>query len=380
MIADASRRGYGLLLQQFWDEARSHGLPLPTEQPISAASFCRARPKITSELLRHTLHEVAALSLDQSFGEQLWFGHRVFGVDGCKVNLQRSDDLQRAFGVPSGGHCPQILVSTLYDLRAKVPIDVEIGPSASCERQQLFRMLESLAPGDVLVMDRGYPSHELLQQLALLSVNFLVRVPEKNTFSAVDQLRESGDDEAIVTIDVPKGSPEAWRPIDVRVVCLRTPEGAESYFLTSLIGEQYTSEELRKLYHLRWEIEEFYKQIKGPYIGQGQFRSKSPEGVRQEVHAMMLFMAVSRVVMAAAATSAEIGIEEVSQKAGVLSVAAYVTRLFLGAEDLNAAKRDLRALLETIARARYRKRPGRSAPRRSLRPRPRWGASGRVGG
>lgn len=380
MTADAGRRGYGLLLEEFWDEARGHGLPLPTKRPISGASFCRARPKITSGLLRHMLHEVALLSLERSFGSERWLGHRVFAVDGCKVNLQRSDDLIREFGVPSSGHCPQILVSALYDVCAKVPIDVEIGPYASCERQQLFGMLESLAPGDVLVMDRGYPSHEVLQQLTALGIDFLVRVPEASTFAAVDSLRKSSDDEAAVTIDPPKGSPESWRSLEVRVIRLRTPDGGESFFLTSLKAAKYTQDELRKLYHLRWEVEEFYKLIKGPYLGQGQFRSKSPEGVRQEVHALMLFMAISRVVMAAAAESAGIGIEEVSQKAGVLSVAAYVTRLFLRAEEHQAAQRDLRALLERIARARYRKRPGRSAPRRSYRPHARWNSRGRVGG
>ena len=47
MVADGNRRGYRHLLDGFWDEARSHGLELPTEKPISAASFCTARHKIS---------------------------------------------------------------------------------------------------------------------------------------------------------------------------------------------------------------------------------------------------------------------------------------------------------------------------------------------
>ena len=68
MVADSNRRGYQHLLEGFWDEARSYGLQLPTEEPVSAASFCTARHKITPDLLRHMLHEVASSSFDASFG------------------------------------------------------------------------------------------------------------------------------------------------------------------------------------------------------------------------------------------------------------------------------------------------------------------------
>lgn len=378
MVADGGCRGYGLMLDEFWDDARSHGLRLPTERAISAASFCRARPKITSELLRHMLHEVASLSLETSFAAQLWHGRRVFAVDGTKINLQRSDDLERAFGIPSGGHCPQILVSVLFDVCAKLPIDVEIGPCASCERDQLLNMLPSLAKGDVLVLDRGYPAHRVLQELTDSKVDFLIRVPATSTFAVVDQLRESYMDEVLAWIYPPKGSPAFWQPIKVRVVQISTPDGSESFFVTSLLEESFTRSRLNELYHMRWEVEEFYKLAKGPYIGQGQFRSKSPEGIRQEVHALMLFLAVTRVVMAAAAKSAETEYEALSQKAAVLSVSSYITRLFLSSEDVGYAASELRALLKRIARARYKARPGRSAPRRSFLPRRRWGPRGRA--
>ena len=36
MVADGNRRGYRHLLRAFWDEAKAHGLPLPTDEPISA--------------------------------------------------------------------------------------------------------------------------------------------------------------------------------------------------------------------------------------------------------------------------------------------------------------------------------------------------------
>jgi hypothetical protein len=72
MVADGNRRGYQHLLEGFWDEARSYGLELPTEEAVSAASFCAARHKITPDLLQYMLHEIAATSFETVFGSQRW--------------------------------------------------------------------------------------------------------------------------------------------------------------------------------------------------------------------------------------------------------------------------------------------------------------------
>ena len=379
MIADGNRRGYRHLLEGFWDEARAHGLPLPTEEPISAASFCTARHKITSDLLKHVLHQIAATAFgDGAVCDQRWHGRRVFAVDGAKINLQRGEDLERVFGVPEGAYCPQVLVSILIDVCAKLPVDVEVAPFATSERKHLFAVLPSLEAGDLLVLDRGYPSHEVLQELTQLGIDFLVRVPSANTFAVIDELRESRTTDCAVTIVPPDGSPEAWRPLELRAVKLRAPDGSKSYFLTSLARETFDRTDLAELYHLRWDVEEFFKLSKGPYIGQGQFRSKSPSGVIQEIHALVLFLAITRLCMSTAATASDGDYSSISQKGAVLALAAYVARILL-APDEPRALRELSALLERISRAREKPRPGRSFPRRSFLPARRWGPTGRRG-
>ena len=379
MVADGNRRGYRHLLDSFWDEARSFGLKLPTEEPVSAPSFCTARYKITSALLRNMLHELA-LKLDgASASSPRWLGRRVFAVDGTKINLQRSSDLRRKFGVPDGAHCPQALVSILLDVCAKAPVDVAIAPFASSEREQLFEMLPSLACNDVLVLDRGYPSHELLQALAKDGIDVLIRVPSSHTFAVIDKFRESNSDDCIVLIDPPEGSPQEWTPLTLRAIRLKAPDGTESFFLTSLPKARFTRRRLRELYHMRWEAEEFFKLMKSEYIGQGQFRSKMPAGVEQEVHALVLFLAIARVLMMTAAKAAGTEYDLLSQKSAVLGLASYVTRLLLES-DRETALRHVHALLRRILRTRDKQRPGRSAPRVSYRPRLRWGATGRCGG
>jgi hypothetical protein len=346
---------------------------------VSAPAFCTARRKITSELLRNVLHEMAA-NFETAFGaRQRWHGRRVFAVDGTKINLQRGADLEAAFGVPDGAYCPQVLVSVMLDVCAKAPVDLEIDSFASGEREQLFKMLPSLEQGDVLVLDRGYPSHEVLQLLTQSMVDFLIRVPSTSTFGVVDELRESDGDDYLYHVDPPEDSPPEWTRLTLRVVRMRAPDGVESFFITTLRRSDFSRRQLRELYHMRWEAEEFFKLLKSPYIGQGQFRSKSPVGIKQEIHALVLYLAVARVLMAAAAKANDTDYGSLSQKSAVLGLAAYITRLFLSASE-DRAVHELRALLRRIVRTREKPRPGRSSPRTSYRPRLRWGPSGRVGG
>lgn len=379
MVADGNRRGYRHLLDAFWDEARSYGLDLPTDEPVSAPSFCAARHKITSHLLRHVIQEIASTAIETAFDAQRWRDRRVFAVDGTKINLQRSPELEVAFGVPESGYCPQVLMSVLLDVCAKAPVDVQVSAFASSERDHLFEMLHGLAPGDVLVLDRGYPSHELLQTLVQEKIDFLIRTPSTNTFAVIDELREDGGDDALFWVDPPEGSPPEWKRLPLRVVRIKAPDGTESFFITTLRRSDFSLTELRELYHMRWEAEEFFKLFKGPYVGQGQFRSKTPSGVKQEIHALALFLLIARVLMAAAAKSTNTDYASLSQKSAVLGLAAYVTRLFLSA-DQDFALRELHALILRIAKTPYKRRPRRSYPRVSYRPRLRWGPCGRVGG
>jgi hypothetical protein len=379
MIADANRRGYELLLHGFWDEARGHSLPLPSKRAISAAAFCKARRKITPDLLRQLLQLVKDEFVGEFGTTSRWHGRRVFAVDGAKINLQRDPDLEEAFGVPTGTHCPQVLVTTLYDVCAKLAVDLRVSPFASCERQQMLEMLEHLEPGDLLVLDRGYPSSKTLHALHEAGIDFLFKVPTSNTFKAIETFRSSGGEDYRVMVHPREGSPKDWPALDLRAVKLINDNGEESFFLTTLRRKDYSLADIRELYHMRWEVEEFYKLAKSDYIGQRQFRSKTPSGIVQEIHALALFLSVSRYLMALAAEVGDKDIDEIGQKAAVLATSDYVVRIFLQ-NDVGVAHQCLRDLLDRILAYRYRKRPNRSFPRRSFKPTPKWGSYGRHGG
>ncbi len=117
MVADGNRRGYRHLLEGFWDEARAQGLELPTEHALSAPSFCRAREKITTGLLKQILQTLASSDLaSDDLPEHRWYGRKIFAIDGCKVTLPPSEEVMDYFGTSTDSHYPMALMSVLYDL------------------------------------------------------------------------------------------------------------------------------------------------------------------------------------------------------------------------------------------------------------------------
>lgn len=380
MAADSNRRGVRHLLADFWAEAEELGLELSRPEPVSAAAICGARQRLDPEVFRDVLYALADGTVDgvAARGKKTWKGRRVYAVDGQKVNLRRSDDLHRHFGTPTNAHCPQALYSVLVDVCARMPVDFEVDGFRTSERDHLARMLDSLEAGNLLILDRGYPSHDLIQDLVSRQVDFLIRVPASQSFAAIDQFRESGAEDAVVQIVPPKDAPEEWRPLDVRLVRSDGPQGP-AFYLTSLSRVDASRGDIIELYRMRWEAEEYFKVFTGEYIGQRQFRSTMPSGIKQEFGALTLLYAMSRIVAAEAGAHVQVEGAYISQKAAVLAMGTLFMKVALAPSApaaLQFIERSMRRLLRTLDRP----RPERSHPRRSFKPTPKWCPSGRKGG
>lgn len=380
MSAGAGRGGYSLMLDAFWEEAHRSGIALPQAEPVSAAAFCKARRKLKPELLAAFLTMIGSVLDEQHSNKLRWNGHRIFAVADMRLNLQRSPELAEHFGVPHGGHCPQGLVSTLFDVVGRFPIAATVAPGPSCERQELLRILPHLRAGDILTLDRGYPSYEVLQALTAAGIDFVIRVPKSGSFEAAKVVAESSGNDYIMHIPPPRnGGRDGDQGIQVR--CVRVDVGAEDPWLlfTSLRRSDATVAQLRDLYHMRWTIEESYKLVKCDAFSLRQLHAKSVLGVEQEVLAQLALISISRLLAANAAAEHGIPAVDASPKAAVLAIAKGIVRLML-CDDPDRRMEHHAQLLRQIARRRVIHRPGRTSPRISFKPGPRWNSKGRVGG
>lgn len=375
MAADGGRRGYQHVLDAFWDDAGLNQVSLPVDQPVSAAAFCNARKRLCATAVRQLLRDTSD-EFDRRHGQRHRIrGRRVLAVDGSKLPLQRASALWEEFGAPTDGHVPQASVSVLFDVVAKIPIDAIVGPCACDERAQLCDLLASTREGDILVLDRGYPSHLVIDMLIEHVLDFVVRVPVSGGFPAVEAFVRSGQAEAEIVLAPADSSAHLLTAKTLRAVRLNGPDGEPQVFLTTL--SQFPRALIGNLYQLRWQIELFYRLQKSDYVGHHQFHAKYPDGIRQEVFAFLLFTAITRTLMAAASKAADVTFERISQKSAILATARALTVLLLESEPEHA-QHLLEALLSRISARSDPKHRKRACPRRSFKPRSRWGPHGRI--
>ena len=141
------------------------GIELPQPAPVSPSSICSARAKLDEQLFK-TLHQaILKVVFDAETRPQherkvrpdtgrRWQGHRVFAVDGTFLNLPRGR-VHEGWRTPvDGAHYPQGLVSCLYRLQSRLPVDFDLHAHSN-ECPAALAHLNVLSANDVVVYDRG---------------------------------------------------------------------------------------------------------------------------------------------------------------------------------------------------------------------------------
>ena len=87
LIIPKDNRGYSCTLSELFDRFMDIGI---TELPkkIAPSSICEARPKLNAQIFKEINSEIVAL-FHRYKSSPLWYGHRLFVVDGSKFNLPK---------------------------------------------------------------------------------------------------------------------------------------------------------------------------------------------------------------------------------------------------------------------------------------------------
>jgi hypothetical protein len=105
--------------------------------------------------------------------------------------------------------------------------------------------------------------------------------------------QDSGGDDYRILVQPSRDAARAGvEPIDVRCVSLDVGADDSWLLLTSLRRCELTLSQLKQVYHLRWEIEEFYKLLKSDAVSLRQLHAKSTLGAEQEILAQLLLTAM----------------------------------------------------------------------------------------
>jgi hypothetical protein len=268
---------------------------------VTKGAFSQARAKLNPWAFQR-LNEVAVNTFYKGAEYYVWYGMRTLAVDGTRMVLPNHSTVIKEFGQQQWGpkaDIPRSLAmgSMLYDVLNQITLDAQLAPYAASERDLLMQHLDKVKQGDLLLLDRGYPSFWLLFLLKAKGIEFCVRLKE-TWWLKVKEFTESEEKERIVTFTLPKKDYKKLadfpsmqnETITCRLVKIELPDGEKEILCTSLVDSaKYTYEQFDKLYHYRWNEEEAYKLLKSR-IELENFSGKTAKAVRQDFYAKVFLM------------------------------------------------------------------------------------------
>ncbi|MBN2263728.1 MAG: IS4 family transposase [Prolixibacteraceae bacterium] len=285
-------------LDRFFKEASQSDFNI---REVTKGAFTQARAKLKPEAFKR-LNEIAVNTFYDSAEYYVWHNMRLLAVDGTRLVLPNHPTVVEEFGLHQFGpkaDSPRSLAmgSLLYDPLNMVTIDSQIDAYASSERDLLMKHLDKVNAGDMLLLDRGYPSFWLLFLLKARGIEFCVRLKE-DWWLKVKDFTESTDKERIVTFALPKKDRAKLKDfphmLDTEITCrlvkVELENGEKEILCTSLLDtEIYSYNDFEQLYHYRWNEEEAYKLLKSR-IELENFSGKTAKAVKQDFHAKVFLM------------------------------------------------------------------------------------------
>jgi hypothetical protein len=258
---------------------------LEERRQASRSAICVARKKIGWGFFRKLATEIGML-IDQAYSDRhLWCGHRVYAVDGSKLNLPHELKRSKYKATHKRCHYPQGMLCVIMRLKTRTPIFFELFKKSS-ELRFLKTCLNRISSGSVVVYDRAYFCFETLLRHKEHGIKGVFRLKTGGTLREVTEFIASGKKDVIRRIN------RKDQIITVRLVHYSV-KGKPYYLATTLLNrERYSIRALAELYHSRWGIEEAFKFIKQE-LKVEEFHAKSPKGVKQEIAISLLLAALS---------------------------------------------------------------------------------------
>jgi hypothetical protein len=300
LVFSKNKQGYGSTISELWDYCKTLNIPLPQEKPVVPATFCNARKKLDENIFK-----ILNTKIIQAYGAQqenlLWKNHRIFAVDGSKINLPKQL-LNFSYKTPSdNANYPQGMLSCLYQLASKIPFDFELSSHLN-ERKLALNHLEMLQKNDIVIYDRGYFSYTMLHAHYKKEIHAVFRLA-KSSIKIIDEFMLNADTERLITIDPNIRSKQNIRkkypnidviPLQLRLIKYIINDTIYIIGTTLLDKEQYKANEFSDLYHSRWGIEELYK-ISKVLIDVEDFHAQTERGVKQELFAHFVIITLCRI-------------------------------------------------------------------------------------
>ncbi len=317
--------GMGLMRDEAVDRVvDSLDLALPAPGGLVAKSaIAQARQRLGEEPLAYLFAVTAAAWAAGSAERHAWRGLALYGADGTTLRVADTVENRAAFGSQDAGGergtsgYPLVRMVGLMALRSHLLSALRFADYRTGEVTLAEDLWRELPDNSLTIVDRNFLVADHLTTLARSGTNRHWLTRAKST-TRLKTLRRLGTGDELVEIELSDQTrrlyphlPTTWQ---ARAITYQRKGFRPSVLLTSLLDpDEYPAAELVDLYHERWEIELGYDEIKTHMLDrQETIRSKTPEGVRQEIWGIAIAYNLVRLEMERAAEEAGVAPTRIS--------------------------------------------------------------------
>ena len=283
------------------------------------SSFNQRRAQILPEAFEFLFREFTAVVSN----ERLFRGYRLLACDGSDLCIARNpqDDTTYFQSTPDSKGFNQMHLNALYNLLTRTYVDAIIQPARQKNENRAMCDLIDRYPGaskTLFIADRGYENYNIFAHVQRKGMFYLIRAKDTTSNGIVSSLkkqlpddRESFDISVSITltrkrIKKVKANKDKYRiiskdtPFDfvdlhfnwfhemkMRIVRFPIAEGSYECVITNLPPEEFSPEDIKALYHMRWGIETSFRELKYA-VGLTHFHSKKPDYIKQEIWARLI--------------------------------------------------------------------------------------------
>lgn len=256
-----------------------------------------------------------------------WKGYHVLACDGSDVNIP-VDILDKDTLIQNGDSKPfsQFHINALYDCMNHVYCDLEIGnASKTQECESLINMIkQKLYPKkSIILADRGYESYNLIATCLEQKQKFVIRVKDitsngmlsplslpdgewdmditrKITRKQTKETKNNKDQYVILVNGSGKFDyleyEQDYYDMKFRVVRFKITADTYECLITNLNQDEFTPKDLKEIYHMRWNEETSFRELKYK-VGLINFHSKKRNFLKQEIYARFILFNVSNMII-----------------------------------------------------------------------------------
>jgi Insertion element 4 transposase N-terminal/Transposase DDE domain len=345
--------------------------PDPTYRVPGASAFVYRRYQLGAQPLVALYDRLARPLATPHTPGAFRFGLRLMAIDGTVEDVPDTLANAAAFGRQHGSRgdsaFPQVQGVYLVECGTHAIVDATFWPYGTSERAGAAALLRAVTAEMLVMWDRGFHEYDLLAAVRQRGAHVLGRLPAHVKPEWGASLPD-GSTLAYLRPSDPKRRTQGERLL-VRVIeyTLTDPAlpgyGAVHRLVTTLLDPRVApAVELVCLYHERWESEVVIDEIDTHQRLAGRpLRSQKPEGVLQELYALLIAHFALRVLMHEAALQADLDPDRLSfvHAVRVLRDAIPEFQMVAPAERPRLYQR----LLQDIAAGRLPARRLRSNPR-----------------